>query len=174
MELPKRKSIRLKDYDYSHNGAYFITVCTKDRLNLFGGITVEADLVSARMELTKAGQMVEEMFLETVNSFDGIITDKYIVMPNHFHCIIIIKQADTRSAPTKTAADVVQAFKSKTTVEYIRAVKAGVLPPFAKQIWQRNYYEHIVRDEKDYQTKWQYIDENPLRWTEDDCFPART
>ena len=156
MELPGRKNIRLKDYDYSQNGAYFITICAKDSLNLFGEASVGADLVSARMELNNAGQMVGEIFLETVNSFDGIIADNYVVMPNHFHGIIVIsrEQADTRSAPTKTISGVVQAFKSKTTVEYIRAVKAGMFPSFNKQIWQRNYYEHVIRDEKEYQTKW--------------------
>ena len=68
----------------------------------------------------------------------------------------------------------VQAIKSKTTLEYIRDVKSGLLPSFDKQIWQRNYYEHIIRDEKDYQTKWQYIDENPIKWAEDEYFVFAT
>ena len=167
MNLPIRKNMRLKDYDYSQNGAYFITICTKNKAHLFGEI-VGADLVSARMELSYAGQMIEEMLFETIHSFDDIIADKYVIMPNHFHCIIIISRADTRSAPTRgKVADIIQAFKSKTTLEYIRGVTLGLLPSFDKQVWQRNYYEHIIRDETDYQTKWKYIDENPAKWAED-------
>ena len=183
MELPKRRSIRLKDYDYGQNGAYYVTICAKDKAHLFGEIiNVGADLVSARTQLNYAGQMIEKVFLETVQSFENIIADKYVVMPNHFHCILVISRAgsvmrtecvsraDARSAPTvatKSIAAVVQAFKSKTTLEYIKGVKLGLLPPFDKQVWQRNYYEHVIRDESDYQTKWQYIDQNPAKWETD-------
>jgi len=167
----------LKDYDYSQNGAYYITICTQDRHNLFGGVIVGADLVSARVELNEAGKMIERVYAEIISSHDGFESDKYIIMPNHSHCILFINRADTsradtRSAPTGTATvgDVVEAFKSKTTVEYISGVKSGKYPPFNKKIWQRNYYEHIIRDEKDYNIKWQYIGENPARWVEDDYY----
>ena len=124
--------------------------------------------MSARMALNPSGQMIEKIFLETVDSFDGIIADKYVIMPNHFHCIIVSqRRVDTRSTRTKSLSSVVQAFKSKTTFEYIKRVKAGLLPPFNKQIWQRNYYEHVIRNEDDYLKTWKYIDENPVRWAED-------
>jgi len=103
-ELPVRKNIRLKDYDYSQNGAYYITICTQDRINLFGDVIVGADLVSARVELNNAGQMIERVYSETVSSFDCIVPENYIIMPNHFHFILSIQRdaerADTRSAPT--------------------------------------------------------------------------
>ena len=82
-------------------------------------------------------------------------------MPNHFHAIIVIQRADTRSAPT--IMDVVQAFKSRTTVEYTRLVKQGLLPPFEKHVWQRSFYEHVIRNDRDYEEIWRYIDENPLK-----------
>ena len=170
MALPSRKDLRLKNYDYGRDGAYFITICTNKKAYLFGeAIAVGADLVSAQMALNYAGRMIECVFLETVQSFAGMVVDKYVVMPNHFHCIIVVGRADTRFAPTgmKTVSDVVQAFKSKSTLEYIKGMKAGMLPPFDKRIWQRNYYEHVIRDERDYQTKWQYIDENPMKWADD-------
>ena len=157
----------MKEYDYSQNGAYFITICTKDRAHLFGEV-VGADLVSARMELNHAGHMIENILFETVHSFDDMIVDKYIIMPNHFHCIIVTSRADTRSAPTKAVTAVVQAFKSKTTLAYIRGVKSGTLPPFSKYVWQRNYHDHIIRDENDYLRIWKYIDENPIKWADDE------
>ena len=152
MDLPQRKIVRLPDYDYSTNGAYFVTICTYNRKPLFGD--VGADLVSARMVCTE--------FKKTVDSFPQIACPKYVVMPNHFHAIIVIQRADTRSAPT--IMDVVQAFKSRTTVEYTRLVKQGLLPPFEKHVWQRSFYEHVIRNDRDYEEIWRYIDENPLKW----------
>jgi len=170
LKLPARKNNRLKGFDYSQNGVYFITICTQNKINLFGDIIVGADLVSARMKLNTAGQMIERVYREVISSFDNIVSDHFVIMPNHVHGMISIQRADTRSAPTTavTIGRVVQAFKSKTTVAYIRGVKNGSFLAFQKRLWQRNYYEHIVRDEDDYIIKWNYINENPARWTEDD------
>ena len=181
MDLPRRKRNRLRNYDYSQNGAYFITICTENRIRLFGKISVGADLVSARVKLSNAGQMIDRIFTETISQFPDIISDIYIIMPNHFHCIVTIQRADTRSALSAVSEanisraaltkldSFVQAFKSRTTVEYIKGVKSGIYPPFNKRVWQRNYYEHIIRDDFDYQQKWRYIDENPIKWHED-CY----
>ena len=176
--LPKRKNTRLKNYDYSQEGAYFITICTQGKRPLFGKITVGADLVSARVELTAAGQMIERVYAETIAAFSDIISDKHIVMPNHFHCIVSIQRADTRFAPTvagsneqtlKSISSFIQALKSKTTVEYVRGVKEGLFLPFNKRIWQTRFHDHIIRDEASYLRIWKYIDENPLNWQED-CY----
>ena len=127
--------------------------------------------MSAQVKLNNAGKMIERIYDEVLSTFDDIITDKYITMPNHFHCILSIQRADTRSAPTKTRIDaVIQEFKSKSTVEYIRGVKADIYPPFNKRVWQRNYYEHIIRSEEEYWQKWQYINENPVKWAEDEFY----
>ena len=165
----------MKNYDYSQNGAYYITICAQDRLNIFGeirtGIAVGADLVSARVNLNRAGQMIERIYIETVSLFNDVVSDNYIVMPNHLHCILSIQQrADTRSAPTATICSVIQAFKSKTTVEYINGIKSGIYPPFNKRIWQRNYYEEIIKNEERYREIWQYIDETPIRLNEDEDY----
>jgi len=165
-ELPVRKNIRLQGYDYSSVGYYFVTICTQDKANLYGNVIVGADLVSARVELNNAGVMIERVYTEVISSFDDVVSDNYIIMPNHFHCIMSIRRADTRSAPTS----IIQAFKSKTTVEYIKGVKSGIYQPFIKRIWQRNYYEHIIRNEIEYKQICQYIDQNPARWAEDDYF----
>jgi len=191
-ELPKRKTLRLKYYDYSSAGAYFVTICTQGMVRLFGDIVgadpgcmasrhvlasagfnakASADqLVSARMQLNGAGKMIEAVYQETMALYPNINADKYVIIPNHVHCIIIIEsseRADTRSAPTVAIGSIIQRFKSKTTVEYIRGVKSGLYPPFNKRIWHRNYHEHIIRSEEEYLGIWKYIDENPAKWLED-------
>ena len=165
----KRQSIRLRGYDYSSNGMYYITICTQDREPLFGEIVSGADLVSV-CHLNGVGKMVVNIYNQVISSFPFIESEKYIIMPNHIHCIVCIDKsarADTRSAPTITVSKIIQEFKSKTTVEYIKGVKSEIYPPFNKRIWQRNYYERIIRSEEEHLRIWQYIDENPLKWKED-------
>ena len=82
-------------------------------------------------------------------------------MPDHFHALIVLERADTGSAPT--LHEIVQSFKRFSTTEYIKAVKAGSLPPFSKRIWQRGYYEHVIRSYEDFLDCWTYIDNNPLK-----------
>ena len=157
-ELPKRKNIRLKEYDYSQNGAYFITICTKDRQSLFG--SVGADSISARTITTT--------FENTIKQYAGISAPIFVVMPNHFHAIIMIERADMESAPT--ISDVVQAFKRYSTVEYSKLVHQGMLPPYDKQVWQRGFYDHIIRNQSDYDEIYRYIENNPVQWEQDELY----
>ncbi len=160
MDLAKRKQIRLKDFDYSQSNAFFITICTFNRKTLFG--TVGADSISARL--------IHDIFKRTIEQYPNVYCPKYVVMPNHFHAIVVMKRADMESAPT--LSEVVQSFKRHSTIEYIKLVKGGVLPAFQKQIWQRSFYDHVVRNEQDYLEIWKYIDENPLKWQEDEMYEA--
>ena len=157
MELPKRKSPRIPGYDYSTNGAYFITVCTYEKKQLFGSIG--ADSISARM--------VERTFLETIQKYDKVKSPVYVVMTNHFHAIIQIERADMESAPT--ISQIIQSFKRYSTVEYIKLVNENKLPRFDGKVWQRSFHDHVVRGEKDYLEIWNYIEGNPSKW-EEDCF----
>ena len=248
-----RKSIRLKGYDYTQAGLYFITICVKGRLCLFGNIvqmnqSVGADLrvcpeirTNAEMILNDAGKMVEKWCDELENKFPDIRCHEMVIMPNHFHCIIEnigTVGADLRVCPNKTenvqshgitptadeqsslgehvgadlrvcpdtnnanaipiegehvGADlrvcpdtnnanaipiegehvgsplhrVVQWFKTMTTNEYIRGVKNLRWQPFDGKLWQRNYYEHIIRNEQSYHTISEYIINNPAKWQDD-------
>ena len=157
-ELPQRKRLRLQNFDYSSSGAYFITICTKDRKMLFA--PVGADSISARM--------VERTFLETIRQYDGVDSPIYVVMPNHFHAIITVSRADMESAPT--VSEIVQSFKRYSTVEYVKMVKDGILPPFDKQIWQRSFYDHVIRNRDDYNEIYKYIYENPMKWQFDQLY----
>jgi putative transposase len=182
-DIHHRCSIRLKWYDYSSNGIYFVTICTQNRENLFG------EILNTRMILNKAGKMIESIYLKIPMNFENIILREYIIMPNHFHGIIEICnthmvgadsisalntvniRADMESAPTNTTklSQVIQTFKRHSTIEYIKMVKQNVLPCFHKRIWQRNYHEHIVRNEFDYYKIAEYIKNNPVLW-EKDCY----
>ena len=157
-EIPQRKRLRLQNFNYHSYGAYFITICTKNRQMLFA--PVGADSISARM--------VERTFRETIRQYDGVDSPIYVVMPNHFHAIITISWADMESAPT--VSEIVQAFKRYSTLEYIKMVKDGILPPFDKQIWQRSFYDHIIRNQYDYNEIYEYIYENPVKWKFDPLY----
>ncbi|MEG1624499.1 MAG: transposase, partial [Raoultibacter sp.] len=161
-EFPKRKKIRLKGYDYSSNGAYFVTICTHNREMLFGN--VGADSISARM--------VDDIWHKIINQYKNIQCPQYVIMPNHFHAIIVAERADMESAPT--ISTIIQSFKRYSTIEYIKLVKQKIFPPFNKQIWQRSFHDHIIRNEQEYQKLWEYIDTNPQKWEEDCFYQAQT
>lgn len=152
-----RKIIRLQNYDYSANGAYFITICTHNKEHLFG--TVGADSISARM--------VKKVYGEIIGKYDNVSSPISVLMPNHFHSIIIIERNGTEVVPS--VSKIVQEFKRYTTCEYIKLVKNGILKPFDKRIWQRSFYDHIIRNENDFNEIWTYIQNNPLKWQED-CY----
>ncbi len=252
-----RQSIRLKGYDYTQAGAYFVTVVTQDRVHLFG------EVVKGEMRLNEAGRMVFEQWQALPTRFATVEIDEFVVMPNHIHGIIILRDplvgADLVSAPTGTSTggtstggtstggastggtstggastggtstggastggastggastggastggtstggtstggtstggtstggtstggtstrdvptlgDVIGAFKSLTTVEYIRGVKQLGWAAFRGRLWQRNYYEHIIRDERALERIRRYIADNPRRWELDREHPA--
>ncbi len=163
--------MRLKGYDYSQAGFYFVTMVTRNREYLFG------EIVNDNMVLNDAGMMVDRIWHELPQIHVGIDVEQFIIMPNHIHGIIIIfaerraeNRADMESAPTGipiTLGTVVQTFKRYSTIKYIDMVKQNILPPFAKRIWQRNYWDHIIRDENEHQEIVQYIIDNPKKWALD-------
>ena len=174
-----RESIRLKDYDYSKEGMYFITICTQNRECLFGDIVdkpvganlcVRPDLdiqPDVDMILNKAGLMIEKWIKELPNKYINIKCNEYIIMPNHFHCIIEIFYNNEGEHIGSPLHEIIKWFKTMTTNEYIRMVKNNELPNFEKRIWQRNYYENIIRNEEIHQKVVDYIKINPLKWQDD-------
>jgi|SRR5215208_726006 len=194
-----RHSIRLKDYDYSQAGAYYITLDVQNRECLFG------DILNREMILNQAGKMIEEQWNALPERFPNIELDASQVMPTHFHGIIVIVGAAFMAAPSlvvadeanmeitlengagigsevsrrpgagtspaPTLGDIVGAFKSITTNEYIKGVDNKNWPRFNKRLWQRNYYEHVIRDEADLNRIRDYIQSNPANWDEDEENP---
>jgi REP element-mobilizing transposase RayT len=171
-----RRSIRLKDYDYSQAGAYYVTINVQNRECLFG------EIVDYEMILNDAGKMIEAQWLALLERFPNIELDVYQVMPNHAHGIIVIvepefgveSRAGTSPAlrwATSTLGEIVGAFKSITTHEYVQGVDNKNWRQFYKRLWQRNYYEHVVRDEADLNRIRDYIQSNPANWDEDEENP---
>lgn len=179
-----RRTLRLKGYDYSQAGAYFVTICVQDRVCLFG------DVVDGNVRLNDAGRMVERWWLELNRKFAYVQSDAFVVMPNHIHGIIVIQSnvgADLCVCPggepgaqhpgAHTGAplpEIVQWFKTMTTNAYIRHVRADGWRPFRQRLWQRNYFEHIIRNDVTLAHIRQYIADNPLRWARDRDNPETT
>ena len=171
-------------YDYSRAGAYFVTVCVNSRQNLFG------DIEDGKMALSDAGRMADKWWRELFEKYKEIEKDEYCVMPNHMHGIIQIVGADLCVRPNNDSCvrphtplgehigsplhKMVQWFKTMSTNEYIRNVKNKNWLPFSKHFWQRNYYEHVIRDDNDLNRIREYIVNNPAKWEEDEYYVAKT
>lgn len=161
MELQKRKVIRLKSYDYSQNGAYFITICVKDKHQMLWKQSVGADIIRPQdnENLSEYGLVVEDAIKNMTNHYHNVVIDKYVIMPNHIHIILILTFKDGRiiSAPTKDLSVIIGQMKRYVSKEV------------GFSLWQKSFHDHIIRNEKEYQEIWQYIDQNPLKW-KDDCY----
>ena len=156
MTLPTRKPNRLKNFDYSQNGAYFITVCIKNRNPILSEITVGADIIRPyEVRLSEIGKTVDCAIKNIPKCYCGVSVDNYVIMPNHVHLIITINNDSGRmvSAPT-----IVAGFK-----RYVSR-QAGC------SVWQKGFYDHVIRDFYDYRIKYQYIDDNPAKWREDELY----
>lgn len=160
MGVPHRKRMRLRDWDYAQSAVYMVTICIADRTHRLGRITDDD-----RVVLSDAGRMVEQELLTLSEHRSGVELDEYVVMPNHIHCLLGLNTKNVDKSVGLAA--VVGAFKSRTTNRYIRGVKMGVLPPFDRHLWQRDYFETIMRDEKWVEHRREYILANPANWRDD-------
>ena len=163
MPQPERKRLRLPDHDYSSPGAYFVTICTKDRRCILSRITVGEGLAPPAVELTGVGIIVEEQIRALPERYPSIAVDKYVIMPNHVHLLLCLKEGAGGASPSPTLFDVLRVFKSMST----RRAR-GLLGPLP--LWQRSYYEHVIRSEGDAQEIQAYIDRNPAAWAEDQYY----
>ena len=166
-----RHTIRLYRYDYSSEACYFITICTQEKKCLFGRIT------DGVMIMNELGRMIGNWYLELGHKFPTLTCLDYIIMPNHFHCIVHIDDpvgADLCVRPDTpdnvSLSKVVQWFKTMTTNEYYRGIKLRQWVPIGKHLWQRNYYEHIIRNAQEFDEIVRYIRTNPTRWCDDEMF----
>lgn len=179
--LPKRKQLRLKGYDYSQNGYYFVTICTESKGNVLG------EIKDNQMALNDAGDMVSKWWVELKHKFPTTVLWEYVVMPNHIHGIIEIKNivgAGLCACPPIESSnnfstgghagpplpDIVRWFKTMTTNAYYQKVKEGMFVRIKGKLWQRNYYEHIIRSDEELQEIRRYISNNPKNWKKDKLY----
>ena len=145
------KRIRLPDYDYRSPGYYFLTICTKDKAPILAQIVGHAlPGVPTDVRLSQYGEIAEQQLLKMATFYDGIRLEKYVIMPNHVHLLLCIDGTPGTACPT--------------VGQFV-----GTFKRFTKRVeWQPRFYDHVIRDEADYLTKWQYIDDNPAKWAEDE------
>jgi REP element-mobilizing transposase RayT len=183
-KIHHRRSIRWQRHDYSSPGAYYVTICVQDHRCLLGNVDAGV------MNLNDAGRMVASGWLQIPSLFPTMQLDEHVVMPNHFHGIIQIVGAPPEGAhnvgaplvgargqaqglplrwpgatPAPTLWDAVGAFKSLTTDHYMIGVHKFGWPRFRGHFWQRNYYDHVIRDQRELEKIREYIRRNPLMWT---------
>jgi len=186
-DVHHRRSIRLKGFDYALEGLYFVTICTQGHVPLFG------EIVAGQVRLNDAGHMVQTVWESMPVRFPTTALDAYVIMPDHFHALIAITNSAVGAGlvpalplPTGTPGghpqgvplqpearrpalgNVVGAFKSLTTRAYIAGVRDAGWPAFDRRIWQRNYWEHVVRNETEHERTVSYILDNPSRWRPDE------
>jgi len=159
MELPTRKQNRLKEYDYSTPNAYFITICTEKRKNLFWtdvGAIIDRP---KNVPLTNLGIIAQRCIEDIPKHYPAISVDHYVIMPNHIHFLLQINtDVNGRSMIAPTISTVV------------RLMKGAVSKQAGFSVWQKGFYDHIIRNDNDYQDIWNYIEGNPCKWSEDKLY----
>ncbi len=190
MDLPIRKTIRLPDYDYNENGAYFITICTKDRVLCLSDVTSYSqtrdvgdaipygvpanlddknvgtdvlgcpktrDVEDAKIILSEYGEIAKKYIEQMNNYYSHIWVDKYVIMPDHIHLILKIECADNENVQNSNN-------RNSSVSNFVSAFKRFCNKEYGENIWQRSFFDHVIRNEHDYIETWQYIDNNPLNW----------
>ena len=158
MELPQRKPNRLPNFDYSAPGAYFITICAKDHKCIFGHIVGASIARPPMVQLSEYGKIVEKAIYEIPQHYPAISVVHYTVMPNHIHLLLQI-QTDTNG----------RAMLAPTISHVVQQMKGSITKQIGYSIWQKSFHDHVIRGQKDYLKIWEYIENNPARWSED-CF----
>jgi len=175
LDMPRRRSLRLKGYDYSQAGVYFVTICAHGKVCLFG------DVIGSEMKVNELRRKVQAVWNGLPVHYPHVATDAFVVMPNHVHGVIVIRaglkpdhaerRAGLKPAPTARhgLSEIIRGFKTFSARMINEFRKTSGTP-----VWQRNYYEHIIRNDADYDRIAEYIDNNPQRWAEDSLHPAFT
>ena len=172
-QLPKRKPTRLKNFDYSTKGAYFVTICVRDRMKILSeivkinlspndreiGTAVGEGLAPPEItvRLKPCGEIVKEQLQLIEARFPSVTIEDYVIMPDHIHAVIFLHEKTGGASPSPTLDDVICAFKSLTSRSCKQ--KYGI-----EKMFQRSSAEHIIRDREDYETRIKYVFENPMRW----------
>ena len=155
MDLPNRKNNRLENFDYGQNGMYFITICTQNRRKILCEIVGGGALDAPKIKLSEIGEIAEKYILST-NNIPEITVDKYVIMPDHIHLLLWVRDINgTSKAPSPT---------NNLISHSISTLKRFINKDVGYNIFQRSYYDHVIRNQHDYDETWKYIDNNPINW----------
>ncbi|MBE6779997.1 MAG: hypothetical protein E7545_03355 [Ruminococcaceae bacterium] len=163
MELKSRKPNRLENYDYSQNGAYFITICVKDRKPILSKIVGTGVPDCPRILLLPYGEIADKYIHQFNNFYEHISVIKYVIMPDHIHFLISISNGQSRT-PVPTRGNIKIYNKNSTIAKFVSTFKRFCNKEFGNNIWQARYYDHIIRNQEDYNEKWDYIENNPKKY----------
>ena len=159
MEKPIRKLPRMRGFDYSKEGVYFVTICSHEKRHLFGDISrIDDNIVFSP---SRIGELIEEVYFRLPDRFPEFTLIHFSLLPNHLHFLTMKKYSDY--VKSRSLSELVGAFKSLSD-RLVRNEMSGI------RVWQKSFYDHIIRNEKDFQTHWQYIEENVNRWNEDEFY----
>ena len=162
VEFPNRKPNRLNNYDYSQNGAYFVTICTQERKKILSKITVGTPVPGCpqelRMELLPHGKVADKYIRQMDAFYDHISVEQYVIMPDHIHLLLIIRETEGHpgtGVPTE---------RTSALARFVGTFKRFCNKEYGINIWQGRYYDHVIRNQQDYDEIWQYIENNPWKW----------
>ncbi len=158
MELPARKHNRLSEYNYSTPNAYFLTLCTQQRRTILWSAEI-SPAHKQSIPLSKWGMLVQHSILEIPRHYPAISVDHYVIMPNHIHLLLQI-HTDSDGQP----------LLAPTISRVIQHMKGTVTKQIGCSIWQKGFYDHVVRSNREYLEIWQYIEDNPIKWAEDHLY----
>ncbi len=168
MELPTRKTTRLKGFNYSTPGAYFITICTKDRKEILSHIVGTGVPDGPQNILTEYGRIAEKQIIKIDSFYSNISVDNYVIMPNHVHLLIQIHCSDIISGPPRTSVPT-----NSIISQFISTFKRFCNKEYGENIWQARSNDHIIRNEHDYKNIYEYIETNVIRWDKDCFYPQK-
>ena len=154
MELRQRKQNRIYEYDYSTNGAYFITICTQDRKKVLSSIVGDGFSVPKPY-----GIIAEEMIAQIPKKYPSVTVDKYVIMPDHIHLLLLFDRKIGTENPSPALGNVVGWYKYQVTKQADLQISLN-----GTKLFQRSYYDHVIRNQQDYDEIWQYIENNPRKW----------
>ncbi len=164
MNFPERKNNQLKSFDYSENGAYFITMCVKDRKELLSKINVGTSVLNCpQVHLLKHGEIADKYIRQLNDFYNNISIAKYVIMPDHIHLLILISNVQSWT-PVPTSNTLKINNKNSVVAKFVSTFKRFCNKEFGENIWQPRYYDHIIRNENDYKETWKYIENNPQKW----------
>jgi len=179
--LPKRKDIRLKNYDYSSAGAYFLTICTQNRQPLLSRIvgtgvpdcpSVTGIFNNPQIELTESGRIADKYINQLNNFYEHLSVERYVIMPNHIHLLLWVKknknQTENGQSGTPVPTNIVRA--NSACSQFVSTFKRFCNKEYGKNIWQARFNDHIIRNREDYEEHVKYIYENPIRWRCDELY----
>ena len=180
-EWRSRRTTRLSGYDYNTPGAYFLTICTEGRRCLLSRIVGTGVLDGPKIELLPYGEIAVKYINQLNDFYDNISVEGYVIMPNHIHILLNVKEEGPSGRPVPTRIEDAGAGPSRTPVptlqnstisQFVSTFKRFCNQEYGQNIWQRGSYDHIIRDQEDFDKHLQYIYQNPFGWLKDEYYSA--